>query len=36
MKITIDNILNFVRDKQNFNINEEQEREIKDHFMKKT
>ncbi len=32
MQITINNILTFMRDKQNFNISEEQEQEIKDHF----
>ena len=34
MQITIKNILTFMKDKQNFNISEEQEQEIKDHFYK--
>ena len=34
MQITINSILTFMRDKQNFNISEEQEQEIKAHFYK--
>jgi hypothetical protein len=34
MQITINNILTFMRDKQNFIISEEQEQEIKDLFYK--
>ena len=34
MQIKINNILTFMRNKQNFNISEEQEQEIKDHFNK--
>ena len=34
MQITINNILTFMRNKQIFNISEEQEQEIKDHFYK--
>ena len=34
MKITINSILTFMKEKQNFNISEEQEQEINDHFYK--
>ncbi len=34
MQFTINNIITFMRDKQNFNISEEQEQEIKDHIYK--
>jgi hypothetical protein len=34
MKITIKDILTFMRNEQNINISEEQEHEIKDHFYK--
>ena len=34
MKITINNILTFMREKQNLHISEEQEQEIQDHFYK--
>jgi hypothetical protein len=34
MQISINNILTFMRDKQNFNISQGQEEEIKDHFYK--
>ena len=34
MKITIDNLINFMREKENINITDEQVEEIKKHFYK--